>query len=143
MRNIRGAVGGKEQRPCPNTIEDQIAIVNLLNQIPEHFGGSGGKLTIKPVEGWCSDELFQAIIRFQTMNVVAIKPNGTIEPCDLTLHFLNRLADRSFPIKRVENYAIESFVEDLYEDTIAEAYRDFVQVNSSESQPLKAKSIHR
>jgi hypothetical protein len=143
MRNIRGAVGCNGQKPCPNTIEDQIAIVTLLSQIPERFGGAGGNLQLKTSEGICPDELHRAILRFQTFNLGSMQPDGFIEPESLTLYLLNRLAERSFPINRVDNYAIDCFIDDLYDATLAEAYRDYLQKHTAPPQPLLARSVFR
>jgi hypothetical protein len=141
MRNISGAVGRKGQMHCKNSIEDQIAIVNLLNRIPERFGGTGGNLQLNFRDGICPDELHKAILRFQATNIIAMKPDDTIEPGDISMHLLNRLADRSFPIQRVEDYVIESFVEDLYEETLAEAIRDFAQAHTVDLRRMHAKSF--
>lgn len=139
MQNLKGNVGRQSHRHCRNSLGDQLLIMTLLNRIPAHFGGTGGNLHINPIEGKCPDQLYEAILRFQEVNIASIKPDGIIEPDGITLHFLNRLAARSFPMKKIEDFVIDSFVEDLYEDTLVEAYRDRVQANEQNIQSLHAK----
>ncbi len=118
MQNLKGNVGRRPTRDCRNYIGDQIAVMTLLNRIPEHFGGTGGKLNFKPVAGVCPDELYKAIVRFQQVNIAQIKPDGMVEPGGITLLFLNRLADMSFPIKIVNDAALTDLVEKKYVDTM-------------------------
>ena len=139
MQTIKGDVGCSAHRDCRNDIGDQLAVVTLLNRIPEHFGGTGGKLRLKFVEGFCPDELYEAIVRFQETNIVAIAADGRVEPGGITLHFLNRLAARSLPIQKFNHYTIDSFVEDLYEETLAEAYRDCGEGKPPQVQSLCAR----
>ena len=97
MEKLKGNVGRRPHRHCMNYVSDQLAVQMLLNAIPQHFGGTGGELAIKPVAGICPDPLYNAILKFQTTNVGSITADGIVEPNGTTLLFLNRLAAQHLP----------------------------------------------
>lgn len=97
MEKLKANVGRRPHRHCMNLVADQLTVQLLLNAIPEHMAGTGGKLEIKPVAGICPDALYKAIVHFQQSNVGSINPDGIVEPSGTTLLFLNRLAEQHFP----------------------------------------------
>ncbi len=97
MEKIKANVGRRPHRHCMNHVSDQVAVQMLLNAIPQHLGGTGGTLAIKPIGGICPDALYNAIVKFQRTNVGSITADGIVEPTGTTFLFLNRLADQHFP----------------------------------------------
>lgn len=132
MQKLKGNVGRRTHRHCRNYIGDQITIITLLNRIPEQFGGTGGKLQIKPVAGVCPDELYNAIIRFQEANVGSIKPDGKVEAGGVTLLFLNRIAEISAPITTIDAAAMQKLT-----DTRIQTYQERWQTNPQEYQRMQ------
>lgn len=92
---IKANVGRRPHRDCMNLKTDQIAVMTMLNAIPEQLGGAGGKLKAPIRQGYCSDELYNAIVRFQKVNTGMV--DGKIEPTGPAMVFLNALAERHFP----------------------------------------------
>jgi len=97
MEKLKGNVGRRPHRHCMNHVADQLTVQMLLNAIPQHLGGTGGTLDIKPIGGTCPDVLYKAIFKFQRVSVFSITADGIVEPTGTTLLFLNRLADQHFP----------------------------------------------
>jgi hypothetical protein len=96
---IKANVGRRPHRDCMNLKSDQITVMTLLNAIPEALGGTAGKLRAEIRQGYCSDELYQAILRFQRMNTNMA--DGIIEPTGPAMIFLNNLAERHLPLNLV------------------------------------------
>jgi len=96
---IRANVGRRPHRDCMNLKSDQITVMTLLNAIPEVLGGTAGKLKAPIRQGYCSDELYQAILTFQRKNTAMV--DGIIEPGGPAMVFLNSLAERHLPLNLV------------------------------------------
>jgi len=68
---LRARVGRHTQaggRHCQNWADDQRTVVDLLNRIPTANGGAGGGLRPRVIAGIASDELYAAIVAFETKN---------------------------------------------------------------------------
>ena len=75
----------------------------LLSRIPEEFGGSPGKLNSPVRPGYCADDLYDAILKFQKTQVRTLyQPDGIVEPNGATLVYMNRLADLHMPLTEVD-----------------------------------------
>ena len=92
MKSISASVG----KVGSNHAQDVITVKKLLNSIPYDQGGTGGKLTENSAIHW-DDETVAAIIRFQTMKVPGINPDGVVKPGGKTLTKLNELNGVSVP----------------------------------------------
>jgi hypothetical protein len=117
--DLKSSVGkhGPAGKQCYNTIGDQEMVQYLLNAIPESYGGSDGKLKSSPRWGVVSDELYKAILNFQTVHATdeGLFVDGHVDPHDLTVRALLKYAYRiihgdsqlasdlfsSFPIRAV------------------------------------------
>jgi hypothetical protein len=68
---IRARVGRHTQaggRHCQNWADDQKTVIDLLNRIPIASGGTGGGLRPRVIAGIASNELYAAIVAFETKN---------------------------------------------------------------------------
>lgn len=134
MQTLKGNVGRRPHRHCRNFISDQIAVVTLLNRIPEHLGGTGGKLQIKPIPGLCPEDLYKAIVRFQEINVGAIEADGIVEAGGMTLLFLNRAADLNLPVTTVDDAAQRTAINDRFLDMIIKTNQERAATHPREAQ---------
>src|SRR5262245_28191750 len=83
---IRARVGRHTQaggRHCQNWAEDQKTVIDLLNRIPTASGGAGGSLRPRVVGGIASNELYAAIVAFETkhfprQHLGFFEPGGTM-----------------------------------------------------------------
>jgi hypothetical protein len=85
---------GRDGRPCYNTIKDQEIVQYLLNRIPAEYGGGDGKLHSALLWGRTSNELQQAIERFQKVHAIdeGLYTDGHIDPHDRTIRALLKYA---------------------------------------------------
>jgi hypothetical protein len=90
--DFKASVGkyGPEGRPCYNTISDPQMVQDLLNRIPESYGGTDGKLRSSPSWGVASAELQKAIERFQSEHATdrGLLRDGHIDPHGPTIRAL-------------------------------------------------------
>ena len=98
MSAISASVGrhsnGRVQ--CHNLPADQATVIGLLNKIPQSQGGTREKpITESPRWGIASDELYRAIVTFQSANRLAV--DGHIDPGQAALRKLDELASRAGP----------------------------------------------
>lgn len=76
---IRANVGRRSKdRHCQNWKDDQQVVIDFLNKIPAAWGGAEGSLKGRVVAGLASNELYQAILRFQ--KEAKFKQTGFVEP---------------------------------------------------------------
>jgi len=119
METIKANVGRRPNRHCMNLTGDQTTVMTLLSRIPEQFGGAPGKLNFLVRPGYCADDLYNAIIRFQKTRVLTLyKPDGIVEPGGATLFYLNRLADLYMPVKQVDFKTQEKMAEVVLDETL-------------------------
>lgn len=78
---------------CQNYVSDQNKVSLLLNIIPHSDGGAGGTLTSPMKNGVASNELYQAILRFQKKHFPA-QQTGFIEPVGPQLSLMETLSLR-------------------------------------------------
>lgn len=94
--DFKASVGkyGTGGRQCYNTASDQQMIQDLLNRIPESYGGTEGKLKAPPLWGIVSDDLHKAIVHFQTFYADRglLPADGHIDPHERTLKVLLKIA---------------------------------------------------
>ena len=67
--SIRARVGRHTRaggRQCQNWADDQKTVIDLLNRVPVANGGTGGSLRPRIVGGIASNELYAAIVAFET-----------------------------------------------------------------------------
>jgi hypothetical protein len=91
---ITGRVGRHTQaggRHCQNWVEDQKAVIDLLNRIPAANGGTGGGLNPRLVAGIASDELYNAIVAFENKHFPGQR-SGFVDPGGLMYQKLEALA---------------------------------------------------
>jgi hypothetical protein len=68
-------------------------IQDLLNRIPEAYGGAGGKLKGMPRWGIVREELYQAILSFQKAHAAeGLLVDGHVDPHEKTLRLLLKVA---------------------------------------------------
>jgi hypothetical protein len=121
---IRANVGRRPHRECMNLKTDQITVMTLLNAIPEALGGTAGKLHATIRQGYCSDELFQAIRTFQQKNTGMA--DGIIEPGGPAMIFLNALASPRLPLNLV-GYDANAMLQNTATDIRIEAWKQVPQ----------------
>ena len=94
--DFKSSVGkyGRNGTQCYNIPADQQMIQDLLNRIPEDYGGTGGKLKTPPLWGKVSDDLHKAIVHFQTFyaDKGLLPADGHIDPHERTLKVLLHIA---------------------------------------------------
>jgi len=94
--DFKSSVGkhGRNGVQCYNIPSDQQMIQDLLNRIPESYGGTNGKLKAPPIWGKVSDDLHKAIVRFQQVNADKglLPADGHIDPHERTLKVLLKIA---------------------------------------------------
>jgi len=98
--DFKASVGkyGPTRKLCYNTLWDQKMIWALLNAIPERRGGAGGKLTEPIYWKVISEELYQAILKFQKANLrEGLQVDGHVDPHGKTLRLLLRLSKETPP----------------------------------------------
>jgi hypothetical protein len=79
---IRARVGRHTQqggRHCQNWVDDQNIVIALLNKVPTAQGGAGGSLRPRVVAGIASNDLYAAIVTFETKNFPG-HHSGYIDP---------------------------------------------------------------
>jgi hypothetical protein len=118
--DFKASVGkyGADKRQCYNTTGDQQMVQDLLNKIPETSGGTGvgpwtsltGKLSSSPRWGIVSEDLYQAILRFQAKHArdEGLIVDGHVDPHDPTIRALLKYA---YPLMNVDTDAL---AKDLY-----------------------------
>jgi hypothetical protein len=132
MEILKANVGRRPHRHCQNLLSDQTTVMTLLNRIPEMFGGAPGKLNFLVRPGYCADDLYNAIIRFQKTQVLTLyKPDGIVEPSGVTLMYLNRLADLNMPVKQVDYKTVEKMAE-VGQNEIIKIYHERADANAPE-----------
>jgi hypothetical protein len=96
--DFKASVGkyGADGKQCYNTVADQQMVQDLLNRIREYDGGTYGKLTSAPRWGVISDELHQAILRFQKAHATdeGLAVDGHVDPHERTIRALLKYAYR-------------------------------------------------
>jgi len=102
-----------DKRQCYNTTSDQQMVQDLLNKIPETSGGTGagpwtsltGKLRSSPRWGVVSEELYQAILRFQSKHAQdeGLIVDGHVDPHDATILALLKYA---YPLLHIDTDAL-------------------------------------
>ena len=103
METLRANVGRRPHRHCQNLVSDQTTVMMLLSRIPEEFGGSPGRLNSPVRPGYCADDLYEAILKFQKTQVRTLyQPDGIVEPGGASLVYMNRLADLHMPLTEVD-----------------------------------------
>jgi hypothetical protein len=98
--DFKASVGkhGPNKKQCFNTVPDQEMVVKLLNMIPERLGGAGGKLRAPIRWGVVSEELYQAILRFQKAHPEEhLSVDGHVDPHEKTLRLMLRLVKTVIP----------------------------------------------
>ena len=113
--DLKASVGkyGPDKRQCYNTTSDQQMVQDLLNKIPETSGGAGsgpwtsltGKLKSSPRWGVVSEELYQAILRFQRQHAQdeGLSVDGHVDPHERTLRALLKYA---YPLMHIDTDAL-------------------------------------
>ena len=113
--DFKASVGkyGTDKRQCYNTTDDQQMVQDLLNKIPETSGGTNsgswmnpeGKLKSSPRWGIVSEELYQAILRFQRAHAKdeGLYVDGHIDPHDRTIRALLKYA---YPLRNIDTNAL-------------------------------------
>jgi hypothetical protein len=115
-----------------NLTSDQTTVMTLLNRIPEMFGGAPGKLNFIVRPGYCADDLYEAILRFQRTQVMTLyKADGIVEPGGATLVYMNRLADLHMPIKQVD-YATTAKMAEVGLDEKLKVYQERADAKAPE-----------
>ena len=103
METLRANVGRRPHRHCQNLVNDQTTVMMLLSRIPEEFGGSPGRLNSPVRPGYCADDLYEAILKFQKTQVRTLyQPDGIVEPGGASLVYMNRLADLHMPLTEAD-----------------------------------------
>ncbi len=99
--SLRGRVGRHARqggRHCQNRIEDQQAVIALLNRIPAGDGGAGGGLNGniagRMVAGMASETLYAAILRFEDKHFPGQR-SGFVDPGGAMLRRMQDLAARA------------------------------------------------
>ena len=97
---LRGRVGRHTQsgrRQCQNWLDDQNAVIALLNRIPMDAGGAegslDGRLNGRMVAGMASDSLYAAIARFEDTHFPRQR-SGFVDPGGRMLRRMEELAAR-------------------------------------------------
>jgi hypothetical protein len=85
-----------DAQQCENTVADQVVVMNLLDAVDTAAGGAGTAWT-PPSEGWCSDDLAAAIVRFQQEQGLTTDPVGVVTPGGETLLRLSEVAEAPAP----------------------------------------------
>jgi len=95
---LRGRVGRHTQsggRHCQNWVEDQEAVIMLLNHVPLASGGTGGKLDGRihgrMVAGMASEALYASISRFEDTHFPRQR-SGFVDPGGAMLRRMSELA---------------------------------------------------
>lgn len=133
METMRGNVGRRPHRHCRNLTEDQTTVMTLLSRIPEDFGGAPGKLNFIVRPGYCADDLYNAILKFQERAVHTLsKPDGIVSPSGATLMYLNRLADLHLPVKKLTDDKQYQLMLDMYYDESSKIYSERANANAPE-----------
>jgi hypothetical protein len=98
---LRGRVGRHTQsggRHCQNWVEDQEAVIMLLNHVPLSSGGAGGSLDGRihgrMVAGMASEALYASISRFEDMHFPRQR-SGFVDPGGAMLRRMQDLASRA------------------------------------------------
>lgn len=97
---IRARVGRHAKtggQHCQNWSQDQQAIVGLLNRIPIDRSGAGGRLKPRIVDGIASDDLFNAILRFEEAHFPGQR-SGYVDPGGLMYQRLESAAAAAPPV---------------------------------------------
>ena len=105
--DFKASIGkyGADKKQCYNTTSDQEMVQFLLNKIPETSGGTGGKLKASPRWGIISEELYQAILRFQRTHAKDenLCVDGHVDPHDRTIRALLKYA---YPLMNIDTDAL-------------------------------------
>jgi len=125
METLRANVGRRPHRHCQNLVSDQTTVMMLLSRIPEEFGGSPGRLNSPVRPGYCADDLYEAILKFQKTQVRTLyQPDGIVEPGGATLVYMNRLADLHMPLTEVD---FKTQDEEIVDSPVAAKYPAVIQ----------------
>lgn len=98
MRDVTASVGIRRGVQCRNRVVDQQTVLGLLDQIPAGQGGNAGidLEWMPPREGFCQEDLHQAIRAFQRANQAEVRfVDGHVDPGLATIRALNRLAEQA------------------------------------------------
>jgi hypothetical protein len=133
MEKIKMNVGRRPHRHCQNLSEDQWTVITLLSRIPKVYGGPLGPLNQIVRRGYCADDLYQAILRFQGNAVYSLsKPDGMVEPGGATMVYLNRLAALYGPVTDPMSKLTDEQVIGMYGDELQKVYRERMDQNAPE-----------
>lgn len=105
MRDVTASVGIRRGVQCRNRVVDQQTVLGLLDQIPAGQGGNAGidLEWMPPREGFCQEDLHQAIRAFQRANQAEVRlVDGHVDPGLATIRALNRLAEQAASSAPVE-----------------------------------------
>ncbi len=92
--SIKARVGRHTQlggRHCQNWADDQKTVIGLLNRISVANGGTGGSLNPRIIAGIASDELYNAIVKFENKQAPGQR-SGFIDPGGKLMAALEKLA---------------------------------------------------
>ena len=132
METLRANVGRRPHRHCQNLVSDQTTVMTLLSRIPEQFGGAPGTLNFLVRPGFCADDLYQAILRFQKTQVLTLyQPDGIVEPGGATLVYMNRLADLHMPLTKVDLKTQDKMAEVVLDEKL-KVYHERADANAPE-----------
>ena len=133
MHTIKGNVGRRTSRHCRNLSEDQWTVISLLSRIPIAFGGPKGALNHLVRPGFCADDLYQAILRFQELAVYSLsRPDGFVQPGGATLVYLNRLAALYDPVTDPTKTLTRDQVIGMYDDELQKVFHERIDQNAPE-----------
>ncbi len=132
MKTIKRNVGRRPHRHCMNLSEDQFTVLTLLSRIPIVYGGPQKGLNFIVRRGYCADDLYEAIIRFQKLTVLTLsKPDGIVSPNGATMQYLNRMADLYDPVT-TPGKMTDDEVYKAYGDAMHDVTRERMDQNAPE-----------
>ncbi len=132
MKTIKRNVGRRPHRHCMNLSEDQFTVLTLLSRIPIVYGGPQKGLNFIVRPGYCADDLYEAILRFQKLTVLTLsQPDGIVSPNGATMQYLNRMADLYDPVTTPGKMTDDQVFE-AYGDAMHDVTRERIDQNAPE-----------